>query len=89
MHSKVRLPPASDTYTSPVLTDNQVLIAMFTNHTDTSIMRKRYEDAIGNGKRKAGELDQPKSDVGGWAYVGSHNFTPAAWVRYFLHEMRN
>jgi len=31
-----------------------------------------------NGKRKASELEG--EDIGGWVYVGSHNFSSAAWV---------
>lgn len=36
--------------------------------------------ASSSGKRKADELDEGEG-VGGWAYVGSHNFSPSAWVR--------
>jgi hypothetical protein len=36
-----------------------------------------------NGKRKADEIDdKTNTEVGGWAYVGSHNFSGAAWVRF-------
>ncbi|OCF43592.1 hypothetical protein I317_02610 [Kwoniella heveanensis CBS 569] len=30
-------------------------------------------------KRKADEMDIGSKDVGGWIYVGSHNFSPSAW----------
>jgi hypothetical protein len=33
-----------------------------------------------SGKRKASEITENKDDVGGWVYVGSHNFSAAAWV---------
>lgn len=33
-----------------------------------------------SGKRKADEMTESKDDVGGWIYVGSHNFSPSAWV---------
>lgn len=34
------------------------------------------------GKRKAEEMEGEQEDggVGGWVYVGSHNFSSAAWV---------
>jgi hypothetical protein len=38
----------------------------------------------GNGKkRKAGDEDD-KPEIGGWAYMGSHNFTPSAWVCFIV-----
>lgn len=36
-----------------------------------------------SGKRKAEDED---NDVGGWVYVGSHNFSQAAWVS--AHDSR-
>lgn len=36
--------------------------------------------AATNGKRKAEEMQEDGKDVGGWIYVGSHNFSPSAWV---------
>ncbi|KAK8858572.1 hypothetical protein IAR55_002801 [Kwoniella newhampshirensis] len=32
-----------------------------------------------NGRRKASEIEDGDEGVGGWIYVGSHNFSPAAW----------
>lgn len=32
------------------------------------------------GKRKADEVVSENEGVGGWIYVGSHNFSPSAWV---------
>ncbi len=32
------------------------------------------------GKRKADEVSSENEGVGGWIYVGSHNFSPSAWV---------
>jgi tyrosyl-DNA phosphodiesterase-1 len=32
-------------------------------------------------KRKADEMEG-KESVGGWVYVGSHNFSSAAWVSF-------
>lgn len=34
-----------------------------------------------NGKRPAHDTSEELSKVGGWVYVGSHNFSQAAWVR--------
>ena len=31
-------------------------------------------------KRKADDMDEDTTEVGGWVYVGSHNFSSAAWV---------
>ncbi|GMK53628.1 hypothetical protein CspeluHIS016_0102140 [Cutaneotrichosporon spelunceum] len=31
------------------------------------------------GKRKADEMTTENEGVGGWVYVGSHNFSPSAW----------
>jgi hypothetical protein len=33
------------------------------------------------GKRKAEEMEEDGASAGGWIYIGSHNFSPAAWVR--------
>jgi hypothetical protein len=57
-------------------TDHQVLIALFEKHNNPLGFDDSQES---NGrKRKAAELDE--AEVGGWAYMGSHNFTPSAWV---------
>lgn len=42
--------------------------------------------AIGS-KRKADEIEEDADDdgVGGWIYVGSHNFSPSAWVRTWVN----
>ena len=33
-----------------------------------------------SSKRKADEIAETDEGIGGWAYVGSHNFSIAAWV---------
>jgi tyrosyl-DNA phosphodiesterase 1 len=50
-----------------------MIIAMFTD--DVSLSEPEEDDDIvflGNGTAQ-------KGPVVGWAYVGSHNFTPSAW----------
>ena len=34
-------------------------------------------------KRKVEDQGRAKKAVGGWMYIGSHNFSGAAWVRSF------
>jgi tyrosyl-DNA phosphodiesterase-1 len=60
------------------LADYQVLIALFEKMSNPLGLSGSGE--ANDKKRKAAELDQP--DIGGWAYMGSHNFTPSAWVRF-------
>lgn len=50
---------------------------MFTKQPDTLGMNGDSQESNGK-KRKAEQPDKP--DIGGWVYVGSHNFTPSAWV---------
>jgi hypothetical protein len=37
-----------------------------------------------NGKKRKAD-DGETGDIGGWAYMGSHNFTPSAWASPSLH----
>lgn len=38
------------------------------------------QSSIALGKRKADEITATDDDVGGWVYLGSHNFGPSPWV---------
>lgn len=54
-----------------VLMHSKMLIAMF-EPIPTTLGASGSSKAEGKQKAKV-------SDVGGWFYVGSHNFSPAAW----------
>lgn len=70
----------------PYWLTEQVLIALFEEQPNLLGSKDNSQDASGSKlKRKADELDKP--DIGGWAYVGSHNFTPSAWVGH-AHSKR-
>jgi len=60
--------------------DEQVLIATFEPRPDTLGMSSSPARKT-DGKRKASEMEDETEGIGGWAYVGSHNFSSAAWVR--------
>ena len=72
MHAKV----GSSLPLRDPLTAVQVLIALFEPRGQKLGMQAMSSSR--NGKRKAAD---PDSTVGGWVYVGSHNFSSAAWVR--------
>jgi hypothetical protein len=58
-----------------------VLIAMFEPKEDRlGLQSSSASQAKANGKRKASEFEDHSMDFGGWCYVGSHNFSSAAWV---------
>jgi len=57
----------------------QVLIVTFEPVPQSLGFQPQPNSSPKNGKRKADDVD---SNVGGWIYVGSHNFSSAAWVRY-------
>lgn len=55
-----------------------MMIAIF--HPKTRTPSSQTPSSASLGKRKALELDEVENRIGGWVYVGSHNFSPAAWV---------
>jgi hypothetical protein len=61
--------------------DNQVLVAIFEKQNNPLGL-----DASSNGnvKKRKAEDEDDKPDIGGWAYMGSHNFTPSAWVSFIV-----
>ncbi|ORX40109.1 hypothetical protein BD324DRAFT_258111 [Kockovaella imperatae] len=61
-----------------VLMHAKVLIGVFEPRQDNLGFVKASPSS---SKRKASEMENESADVGGWVYVGSHNFSPAAWGR--------
>lgn len=55
-----------------VLMHTKMLIALFEPLPNTL-------GASGSSSKAEGKQKAKDSDVGGWFYVGSHNFSPAAW----------
>jgi tyrosyl-DNA phosphodiesterase-1 len=74
MHAKV----SSSVLSVGLGSCEQVLIATFEPRPDNLGFGAGAGTATSTGKRK---LEDVEGDVGGWAYVGSHNFSPSAWVR--------
>ncbi|KAK4689554.1 tyrosyl-DNA phosphodiesterase 1, partial [Tremellales sp. Uapishka_1] len=66
-----------------VLMHSKVLIALFEPLPNTLGFASSVNSNTSptKGKRKAGNMDSNEADedVGGWVYVGSHNFSAAAW----------
>lgn len=62
-----------------------MMIAIFHPKTQTSSSQTPSLTSL--GKRKALELDEAEKKIGGWVYVGSHNFSPAAWVSADSQEL--
>ncbi|CAK9780729.1 unnamed protein product [Cutaneotrichosporon oleaginosum] len=59
-----------------VLMHTKMLIALF----EPSSSGLGFSTAATNlGKRKADDIVTENEGVGGWVYVGSHNFSPSAW----------
>ena len=56
----------------------KVLMALFEPRPDS--LGFQSTPPRGGGKRKADEMGNEDEGVGGWVYVGSHNFSSAAWV---------
>lgn len=73
MHAKV----SCDSRVAASAGSRKVLIALFEPRPDTLGISG---GSSSNGKRKADEMAGENEDVGGWVYVGSHNFSGAAWV---------
>jgi tyrosyl-DNA phosphodiesterase-1 len=65
MHSKVSF---CDRYTAKA--DSQVLVAIY----------EKQNNPLGIESSKKRKADDGVEGIGGWAYMGSHNFTPSAWV---------
>ena len=40
------------------------------------------EESPDKGKKRKADQMEEKEHVGGWVYVGSHNFSSAAWVSF-------
>jgi len=59
-----------------VLMHTKMIIALFEPQANTLGLA----ESSSSGKRKADEITEAKDAVGGWIYVGSHNFSPSAWV---------
>jgi tyrosyl-DNA phosphodiesterase-1 len=58
-----------------------VLISLYEPIARALSFNAASDDSPEKGKkRKADEMDKVGKDVGGWVYVGSHNFSSAAWV---------
>lgn len=55
----------------------QMLIATF---EPASSGLGAISSSTSQGKRKADDVVSENEGVGGWIYVGSHNFSPSAWV---------
>lgn len=53
-----------------------MLIALFEPNSSSL----GFSSSMKQGKRKADEVASENEGVGGWVYVGSHNFSPSAWV---------
>lgn len=62
-----------------------MMIAIFHPKTQTSSSQTPSSTSL--GKRKALELGEAEKKIGGWVYVGSHNFSPAAWVSADSQEL--
>jgi tyrosyl-DNA phosphodiesterase-1 len=60
----------------------QLLIAIF----EPRYNQLAISAGSSSGKRKADEITEEAEDVGGWVYVGSHNFSSAAWVSLPIHH---
>ncbi|KJE03342.1 tyrosyl-DNA phosphodiesterase 1 [Cryptococcus gattii NT-10] len=60
-----------------ILMHAKMMIAIF--HPKTQISSSQTPSSTSLGKRKALEMDVAEKKIGGWVYVGSHNFSPAAW----------
>ena len=73
MHSKVCLSSSFE-----VEANHQVLVAIFEKQDNPLGL----DVSNGNSKKRKAEGDDDKPEIGGWAYMGSHNFTPSAWVRF-------
>ena len=68
-----------------VLMHSKVLLALFEQRPASAFAASPSKAASSSGKRKADEIVDENEGVGGWAYVGSHNFSPAAWVGLSRH----
>jgi hypothetical protein len=55
-----------------------MLIALFEPNSSSL----GFSSSSKSGKRKADEVSRENEGVGGWIYVGSHNFSPSAWVSF-------
>ncbi|KDQ19959.1 hypothetical protein BOTBODRAFT_152571 [Botryobasidium botryosum FD-172 SS1] len=56
-----------------ILMHSKMIIATFKDPVEGNTL------AASSKKGKAKDDDEIESQVGGWCYVGSHNFTPSAW----------
>ncbi|AAW43200.2 expressed protein [Cryptococcus deneoformans JEC21] len=60
-----------------ILMHAKMMIAIF--HPKAETPSSQTPSSTSLGKRKALEPDEVENRIGGWVYVGSHNFSPAAW----------
>jgi tyrosyl-DNA phosphodiesterase-1 len=61
-----------------VLMHTKMIIALF-EQKPNSLVASSSSTASPSSKRKADEEEAGADGVGGWVYVGSHNFSSAAW----------
>ncbi|KAF9518779.1 hypothetical protein BS47DRAFT_1337912 [Hydnum rufescens UP504] len=59
--------------TGPILMHTKMMLATFVTEQRAG---SSSSNPAGKGKKAISGIDP---DVGGWCYVGSHNFTPSAW----------
>ncbi|KAL7423162.1 hypothetical protein Q5752_002462 [Cryptotrichosporon argae] len=62
-----------------VLMHSKVLIALFQPKPQMPGFAPKPASGEKTKKRKTDVIHSAKADIGGWVYVGSHNFTPSAW----------
>ena len=55
--------------------DRKVLVAIY----------EKQNNPLGIESGKKRKADDGVEGIGGWAYMGSHNFTPSAWVSFRVH----
>lgn len=81
MHAKASfLSPSSDWKAQ--LTQ-QVLVAQYEPRGRALGFEAQSDSSPEKGKKRKADEMEDKEPVGGWVYVGSHNFSSAAWVSFW------
>ena len=75
MHSKVGF--AQNRHGTPNIFCTKMIIAMLQDNPFSS--KKRQEEEFSETEDDTDDEIQVVEPAAGWAYVGSHNFTPSAW----------
>ena len=57
-----------------MIADVQVLVANYEKQSNPLGLEGSH------GKKRKVDGGEGSEEIGGWAYMGSHNFTPSAWV---------